>query len=169
MNPQIGLGGSCHWCTEGIFRSVKGVEKVRQGWVSATPPHDTFSEGVLFEYDPRFLSLYDLLAIHLHSHSCTSAHRMRNKYRSAIYVFNADQGFESHHAIEKLQSEFDEQIVTEVLHFEDFKLNSEEYLDYYHRNPEKPFCKTHIEPKLISLMSRYSNVFKAEQIAHGEK
>jgi len=116
----------------------------------------------LVEYDPGLLSLYDLTGIHLHSHSCTNAHSMRSKYRSAIYVFNTDQELECYSAIEKLQSEFDKRILTEVLHFKDFKLNSEEYLDYYHRNPEKPFCKTHIEPKLRRLMERY-DVFEAPQ------
>lgn len=36
MNIQkIGLGGSCNWCTEAIFRSLKGVTKVKQGWISS--------------------------------------------------------------------------------------------------------------------------------------
>ncbi|MGB6038132.1 MAG: peptide-methionine (S)-S-oxide reductase [Cryomorphaceae bacterium] len=166
MNPKIGLGGSCHWCTEGIFCSVKGVENVCQGWISATPPQDTFSEAILFEYDPGVISLVDLLAIHLYSHSCTKRHSMRNKYRSAIYVFDASQELECRKAIQLLQMDFEEKILTEVLYFNYFKLNSEEYLDYYFRNPDKPFCKTYIEPKLRSLMERYSDVFNAECISH---
>ncbi|MFT5973008.1 MAG: peptide-methionine (S)-S-oxide reductase [Cryomorphaceae bacterium] len=81
------------------------------------------------------------------------------KYLSAIYVFDQVQEMESRKAIEKLQIEFDEKILTEVLHFKDFKLNSEEYLDYYYKNPDKPFCKTYIEPKLKRLMKCYSTIF----------
>jgi peptide methionine sulfoxide reductase MsrA len=28
---KIGLGGGCHWCTEGVFESLIGVTKVNQG------------------------------------------------------------------------------------------------------------------------------------------
>ncbi|WP_269200069.1 peptide-methionine (S)-S-oxide reductase [Pseudoalteromonas luteoviolacea] len=30
MKNKLGLGGSCYWCTEAIFRSLNGVEKVEQ-------------------------------------------------------------------------------------------------------------------------------------------
>ena len=169
MNPKVGLGGSCHWCTEGIFRSINGVDNVRQGWIASNPPNDSFSEAILFQFDPCIIMLSDLIAIHLHSHSCSGVHVMRNKYRSTIYVFNKDQELASRRAIEKLQPEFDRPIITQVLPFKEFKLNSKEYLNYYHRNPEKPFCKNFIEPKLRSLMKRYSDVFKLEQLTHLEK
>ncbi|MCZ4408458.1 peptide-methionine (S)-S-oxide reductase [Cryomorphaceae bacterium 1068] len=165
MSPIIGLGGSCHWCTEGIFGSVIGVEKVRQGWISAAAPHNSFSEAILFEFDPQRISLPNLIAIHLHSHSCTSAHCMRKKYRSAIYVFSADQELSCLQALKNLQAEFDEKIITEVLYFKDFRLNSEEYRDYYHNNPEKPFCQKFIEPKLNRLLEKYSSSFKRKRTA----
>jgi len=160
VNNQIGLGGSCHWCTEGIFQSVIGVSNVRQGWISAKPPFDAFSEAILFNYDDSRISLHSLIEIHLHSHSCTNTHSMRGKYRSAIYVFNEEQELASRNVIEKLQKNFENNILTEVLYFKGFKLNSEEYLDYYSKNPEEPFCKTYIQPKLNGLKTKYAEVFK---------
>jgi peptide-methionine (S)-S-oxide reductase len=159
MNTQIGLGGSCHWCTEGIFRSVVGVTNVEQGWISAAAPQDSFSEAILFEFDENVITLGDLIAIHLHSHSCTRAHSMRNKYRSAVYVFNSDQELACRQAVRNRQADFDNQILTEILYFKDFKLNSEEFLEYYHTNPEKPFCRRFIEPKLEFLMKNFSKNF----------
>lgn len=83
---KIGLGGGCHWCTEAYFLSLKGVEKVEQGWIASTPPNDAFSEAVLVHYDPSQIPLPVLIAIHLHTHAATKAHAFRSKYRSAVYV-----------------------------------------------------------------------------------
>ena len=160
---RVGLGGSCFWCTEGIFRSVIGVFDVQQGWISASPPNEPFSEAILFNFDPAVIALHDLIAIHLHSHSCTSAHSMRKKYRSAIYVFDEAQKIESQAVIKELQMEFEDKILTDVLDFAEFKLNIKEQQDYYHKNQDLPFCRTYIEPKLRSLMERYSGLFDSEK------
>lgn len=153
---KIGLGGSCHWCTEAIFQSLKGVLHVSQGWISADDNPAIFSEAVVVEFDPARISLEALIEIHLHTHSCTSEHAMRAKYRSAVYTFNDEQLSSAKEAIEQLQADFDQRIITEVVPFGMFKLNDEKYLDYYRSNPEKPFCKTFIEHKLKILLSRFS-------------
>ena len=88
---KIGFGGGCHWCTEAIFQSIKGAQKVAQGWIRSMPPNDTFSEAVIVYYDKEEIELISLLQIHLHTHSSTSQHSMRKKYRSAIYIFSEMQ------------------------------------------------------------------------------
>lgn len=153
---KIGLGGSCHWCTEAIFQSLKGVLHVSQGWIASDDDSTHFSEAVLVEFDPALISLESLIEIHLHTHSCTSDHAMRSKYRSAIYTFTDEQIFFAKKAIERLQADFDQRIITEVIPFNVFKLNDEKYLNYYQKDPEKPFCKTFIEPKLKSLLNRFA-------------
>jgi len=163
---KIGLGGSCHWCTEGIFRSVIGVKNVRQGWISANAPNGSYSEAIVFDYDTQQVSLHDLIALHLHSHSCTKSHSLRQKYRSGIYVFDKKQETQSKRVINLLQQEFKAEIITEVLYFNAFKLNIDEHLDYYHKDPQKPFCTRYITPKLRSLMKRYSNAFDPEMTIH---
>ncbi len=153
---KIGLGGSCHWCTEAIFQSLKGVVHVSQGWIASDDNPTHFSEAVVVEFDPALISLETLIEIHLHTHSCTSDHAMRSKYRSAIYTFTDEQGSFAKQAIERLQADFDQRIITEVIPFNMFKLNDEKYLNYYQKDPEKPFCKTFIEPKLKSLLNRFA-------------
>ncbi len=44
-------------------------------------------------------------------------------------------------------------IITKALSFTEFKINKDQYQDYYFNNPEKDFCKNKIEPKLKKLMS----------------
>lgn len=153
---KIGLGGSCHWCTEAIFQSLKGVLHVRQGWIASDDNQTRFSEAVVVEFDPAQISLKTLIEIHLHTHSCTSDHSMRSKYRSAVYAFTEEQHSFASQAIEKLQADFDQSIITEVIPFGAFELNDEKYLDYYAKNPDKPFCKTFIDPKLKILLARFS-------------
>src|SRR3954451_12716902 len=88
---KIGFGGGCHWCTEAVFLSLKGVEQVEQGWIASQPPYDAFSEAVVVTYDPLVITLTDLITIHLHTHASTSNHSMRQKYRSAVYWFDAEE------------------------------------------------------------------------------
>lgn len=156
----IGFGGSCHWCTEAIFQSLKGVAKVEQGWIGSKPPHEMLSEAVLVTFDPKLISIATLIEVHLLTHSCTSQHSMRGKYRSAIYYLDAVQKQESKLAIEELQAQFDRPIITQVIPFKTFKLNQQQYLAYYNKNQEKPFCKTYISPKLDELRKRYGKLIR---------
>ena len=88
---KVGFGGGCHWCTEAVFQQIRGVSKVDQGWIASVVPHDTFSEAVIVHFDPRIIKLDQLIEIHLKTHSCTSSHPMRSKYRSAVYYFESIQ------------------------------------------------------------------------------
>ena len=152
----IGFGGSCHWCTEAVFQSVRGVAKVEQGWI-APSGNEKFSEAVLVHFDPQTVALEVLVAVHLHSHSATSGHSMREKYRSAVYVFSQHQADKVMKAIKGLKQDFSAELVTQILGFGSFRLNSEELLDYYTTDPQRPFCKTYIEPKLKMLLQRFGS------------
>jgi peptide-methionine (S)-S-oxide reductase len=153
---KLGFGGSCHWCTEAIFQSLKGVVEVKQGWISSQGQASSFSEGVLVCFDQNVISLNTLIAIHLHTHSCTSGHHMRSKYRSAVYTFDDEQAACAREALSVLQREFESPIITGIIPFVDFKLNSDAYLNYYYSNPEKPFCENVVNPKLRVLLAQFS-------------
>lgn len=154
---QIGFGGGCHWCTEAIFQTLRGVEKVEQGWIASVCPNDSFSEAVIVYFDPQQIDLKALINIHLHTHSCTGKHSMRNKYRSAVYTYSKRQESEVEAILNRFQLEFEGKIITQVLPLHAFQLNDEHYLNYYYNNPEKPFCKTYINPKLKVLLDKFKN------------
>jgi peptide methionine sulfoxide reductase MsrA len=65
---KIGLGGGCHWCTEGVFESLLGVTCVNQGWIASNGENSDYSEAVEVYFDPAVISLADLIEIHLHTH-----------------------------------------------------------------------------------------------------
>ncbi len=156
---QIAFGGGCHWCTEAYFQSVRGVIKTEQGWVSSDAPHESFSEAVIVHYDPLIIPLPVLLSVHLHTHACTKNHSMREKYRSAVYVFGDDPaGVEQ--MIMDNQPDFEERIITQVLPFKAFRLNKAEQLNYYQKNKDNVFCARYIHPKLKMLEERYAEYKK---------
>lgn len=159
---KVGFGGSCHWCTEAIFRSLKGVTTVEQGWIGSVGENAEPSEAVIVSFDESGISLHTLIAIHLHTHSCTAQHSMREKYRSAVYTFDDKQAGEATTAISNLQAEFKKPVITRVLPFQTFRLNEETYLDYYYKNPAKPFCRNIVSPKLKTLLSRFQKHISPE-------
>ena len=149
----IVIGGGCHWCTEAVFQSFRGVDRVEQGFARSEPPHDGWSEAVRVHWEADALPLEVLLDAHLRTHSSTSAHSMRGKYRSAVYV--EDGGEEVRAGLARLQAGFDAPLVTQVLPLAGFKLNDERWRNYYATDPERPFCVTHIDPKLRVLRERF--------------
>ena len=158
---KVGFGGSCHWCIEAIFDSLKGVSKVEQGWISSTYPDSTTpSEAVIVHFDEKTISLDILTEIHLFTHNATSNHTFRDKYRSAIYTFDELQKNEVIGILKEKQKLFEKPLVTKVYPFGTFRLNDEKYLNYYKSNPEKPFCQVRIEPKLKVLLEEYSKYLK---------
>jgi peptide-methionine (S)-S-oxide reductase len=156
---KVGFGGGCHWCTEAYFQSLKGVEIVEQGWISSKFPENIFSEAVIVHYNPSVIPLEALISIHLHTHGSTKKHSLRDKYRSAVYVF--DENITQYQKlINENQSEFDEPIITKAFSFEQFKLNNEDQLNYYQKNKKNTFCERYISPKLRKLEKKYKEYFK---------
>jgi len=156
IKEKIAFGGGCHWCTEAIFDHLKGVSLVEQGWVNSTDEvARAFSEAVIVHFDAQIISLNTLIEIHLFTHNSTSNHAFRKKYRSAVYSFSKEQELESQEILREKQKMFEKPLVTRVYPFSSFKLNEDQYLGYYKKNPEKPFCQVRIEPKLKVLFERF--------------
>ena len=55
MLENAGFGGGCHWCTEAVFQSLRGVTEVAQGFIAADPPHQAYSEAVSVTWDPDLI------------------------------------------------------------------------------------------------------------------
>ncbi|MEZ4795543.1 MAG: peptide-methionine (S)-S-oxide reductase [Flavobacteriaceae bacterium] len=163
---KIGFGGGCHWCTEAVFQHLKGVEKVEQGWIASNEDNATFSEAVLVQFHPEQIPLEVLVEIHLHTHNSTSLHSFREKYRSAVYTFSESQKEEICTIIETLQAQFKHRLITKVIPFVSFKASREQIVDYYKKNPQKPFCETFINPKLKLLLNQYNNYTKTKELQH---
>ena len=53
--------------------------------------------------------------------------------------------------------------------FKYFELSDENFINYYYKNPEKPFCKTFINPKLKLLLDQFSGAVVSHKVAHLKK
>ncbi|MDO8564471.1 MAG: peptide-methionine (S)-S-oxide reductase MsrA [bacterium] len=93
------FGGGCFWCTEAVFKMLKGVHRVLPGYTGGTTENPTYeqvsggktghAESVQIEYDPTQVKYRDLLTVFFGSHDPTTVNRQGNdvgtQYRSAIF------------------------------------------------------------------------------------
>ena len=157
---KIGFGGGCHWCTEAVFQSLIGVDKVDQGYAASNDENASFSEAVIVHFNPNEISLNILIDVHLNTHKSTLDHSMRDKYRSAIYTFSETQYEICTAILNAFQAVSKTRLVTKVLPFKTFTPSREAIQNYYQKNPEKPFCQTYISPKLNILRKTHSEYLK---------
>lgn len=132
------------------------MKKVVQGFISPRLKPASFYEGVLVYFNPELIKLEKLIEIHLQTHKSTSNHRMRFKYLSAIYTFSDNQNTHAKFFLAQLQNNYKEKIITKAYSFHSFKASRKEIRNYYKTDPQRPFCKVYIEPKLELLKQEYS-------------
>ena len=101
-NETAVFGGGCFWCTEAIYKRVKGVEKVESGYAGGHADNPTYkmvstgtcghAEVIRVAYDPKIVAYSDLLEIFWHAHDPTTLNRQGNdvgtQYRSIILYQN---------------------------------------------------------------------------------
>ncbi|MGJ9417694.1 peptide-methionine (S)-S-oxide reductase [Massilia sp. CMS3.1] len=158
---RIGFGGGCHWCTEAVFAALRGVIRVEQGFIQADAPDDNFSEAVLLTFLPDKIALKSLIEIHLRTHSSTSNHSMRHKYRSAVYVMDELQAEATRRVLIEVGPGFDAPLVTRILPFRTFKASDERFQRYSEKNAGGPFCSTYIDPKLARLREEFGGLLRS--------
>ncbi len=140
-----------------VFAALRGVKTVEQGFIRSAPPAETWSEAVRVRFDPSLIDLATLIDVHVRTHSSTSNHTMRGKYRSAVYTRTPEQTDLASDALSALRPEFQDELVTQVLPLVDFKPSDEVFQNYYAKGPEKPFCRRYIDPKLTLIRQRFSD------------
>ncbi len=126
--------------------------------------NSSFSEAVIVHFYEDTISLKDIITVHLQTHNSTSQHSMRSKYRSAVYVFTNEVAGLISGLLVEVQNDFDEALVTQVLPFNAFKPSDSQFRNYYFTDTERPFCKTHIKPKLQLLFDSFSAHVKSDTL-----
>jgi methionine-S-sulfoxide reductase len=176
MNEFIVLGGGCFWCTEALFRELKGVVSAIPGYaggVLRNPSYYDVSEGtsghaevIQIEFDPTIIPLEDLLTIFWHTHNPTTLNRQENdvgtQYRSAIFYTSEAQRKTADQLKEKLNAsgEFESPVITEITKLDVFYPAEEYHKNYYSKNSDQPYCEFVISPKLQKLRRLYSSKIK---------
>ncbi len=159
------FGTGCFWCTEAVFETLKGVQSVDVGYMGGTTPNPTYkdvctgrtghAEVARITYDPGAISYEDLLDVFWKVHDPTSLNRQGadagTQYRSAIFYDSDAQKAAAEKAIRKLQEAYSAPIVTEVTPATTFYGAEDYHQDYFKNNPNAPYCRMIIAPKLKKL------------------
>jgi peptide-methionine (S)-S-oxide reductase len=177
LNNEIAtLAGGCFWCLETIFKELKGVEKVESGYSGGHIEDPTYhqvctgttghAEAVQITFNPQDVSYKELLEVFFSIHDPTTLNRqgadIGTQYRSAIFYHTPEQQQIAQSLIKELESSglWDEPIVTELSPFETFYVAEDYHQGYYEQNPNQPYCRAVITPKVLKFRKQHLDKLK---------
>ncbi len=165
------LGGGCFWCLEAVFDQLRGVDKVVSGYSGGTVSNPTYSqvcsgttghaEVVQLTFDPTVISFRELLEVFFTIHDPTTLNRqgadMGTQYRSTIFYHAPEQKATTEEVIAQLNAVriWDAPIVTVVSPCEAFYPAEDYHQQFFRRNPDQPYCRAVIAPKVGKFRKQY--------------
>lgn len=171
------LGGGCFWCTEAVFREVKGVEKVVSGYSGGNVPgKPTYrevcsgltghAEVIQLTFDPSVISFEELLIIFMTTHNPTTLNQqgadVGTQYRSVIFYHDENQKEIAEAVVNELTKYFENPIVTEISPLLNFFEAEDYHQDYYANNKTQGYCSMVITPKLAKFRKMYADKLKTK-------
>lgn len=168
MNTILSIasfGAGCFWCVEAVFEQLDGVHAVESGYMGGAVEDPTYrevcsgttghAEITQIHYDPQVISYETLLDWLWRSHDPTSLNRQGadsgTQYRSAIFYHNEAQRVAAEASKAAAQKNFTAPIVTEITAASTYYPAEDYHQDYYRLNPNAPYCRAVIQPKLEKL------------------
>lgn len=173
------FAGGCFWCTEAIFKRLKGVISVLPGYSGGEKENPTYeevctgktghAEAIQIEFDPKVIPYEVLLDIFFATHNPTTQNQQGGdfgpQYRSAVFYHDEDQKKAVEKKIDELNNsgKFIGRVVTQIILFKDFYVAEDYHKNYYERNKENnPYCNLVIDPKIHKLLEQFSSKVKEE-------
>ncbi len=164
------FGGGCFWCTEAVFKMLKGVESVEPGYAGGITPKPDYhnigdhAEVIKIEFDQTKIKFSDLLTVFFASHDPTTPNQqgadVGSQYRSVILYATHTQQDEAEKFIEDLNksSEFGDPIITSIEPLKDYYPAEDYHRDYYAKNQNAPYCQVVINPKLKKIKEKFAQL-----------
>lgn len=170
------LAGGCFWCTEAIFKRLKGVSSVVSGYAGGevdNPNYEQVSGGktghaetIQITFDPKIISFEKILEVFWHLVDPTTLNKQGvdtgTQYRSIIFYANDEQkrvAQESRAKIEK-SGMYKNPIVTKIEPLKGFYKAEEYHQNYFERNSGVPYCQIVINPKIEKLVREFGESVK---------
>ncbi len=176
MDEIATLGAGCFWCVESIFNELRGVRTVVSGYSGGKTENPTYAdvctgttghaEVINVEFDPNIISFDDILRIFFSVHDPTTKDRQGydtgTQYRSAIFYHSKEQEEIAKRIVEEIDASdlWKDPIVTEIVPFEKFYPAEENHQDYYVNNPNQPYCRSIITPKILKFRREFADRLK---------
>lgn len=174
---QATLAGGCFWCLEAAFLELRGVEHVISGYAGGHVDNPTYqqvcsgltghAEVVQIAFDPLVITFKDLLEVFFTIHDPTTLNRqgydVGTQYRSAIYYHSEEQKTIAQAAIAEITATgiWDDPIVTEVSPLPHFYPAEDYHHRYFENNPNQPYCRAVVEPKVAKVRQKFLQRLKA--------
>ncbi len=173
MTETATFANGCFWCTEAVFKRLKGVKSVLPGYAGGTvkdPSYDQVcagntghAESIQIKFDPKVIPFEKILDIFWHTHDPTTPNRQGNdigtQYRSAIFFHNEKQKEIAEKSKKDLEDKgvYKNSIVTEITPIKNFYVAEDYHKDYYDNHQDAPYCNYVIDPKIHKLLQRYGS------------
>lgn len=168
----IVFGGGCFWCTEAIFKDLKGVVSAEPGYAGgekATATYEQVSAGntghievAKIVFDPDKLALEELLGVFFATHDPTTPNRQGNdvgpQYQSAIFYTTERQKEKAEHYIMAIGKHSSKPIITKVLPLKEFFPAEDYHKNYYEAHKDAPYCQLVIAPKVEKVREKFSGL-----------
>ncbi len=178
MSHTATLAGGCFWCLEAVFERLAGVDDVTSGYIGGHVPRPSYrdvctgatghAEAVRITFDPASITYRELLEIFFAFHDPTTRDRqgpdVGSQYRSAIFPHSDEQRAEAEAVIADLTARgvFPAPIVTTIEPLGPWFEAEADHQDYYRANPDQPYCRAMVAPKVAKLRQSYASRLREE-------
>jgi len=175
---QATFAGGCFWCTEALFKRLKGVDAVVPGYTGGHTKNPTYddvcsgstghAEAINITFDNAQIPYEKLVEIFMRTHNPTTPNQQGNdvgtQYRSAIFYHDEQQRDRAKRVLEELSASgaYDTPIVTELTAFDTFYEAESYHRNYYDNNSDAPYCNIIISPKIHKLLKLYKKDVRDE-------
>lgn len=167
------FGGGCFWCTDAIFRELRGVVSVTPGYAGGHTENPTYeevcsgttghAEVTRIVFDPSVISYRDLLGVYFGTHDPTQLNRQGNdigtQYRSVIFAHDAEQLQQARDFIAEIERQevFPAPVVTSVEPLGSYYDAEANHHEFFLRNPQQPYCSAVVAPKVAKFRQAFAD------------
>ena len=168
------FAGGCFWCTEAVYKRLKGVLKVVPGYCGGNLKNPTYNqvcsgltghaETVQVIYDSEKVSFESLLEVFFKTHNPTTINRQGNDvgshYRSIAFYSDGKEKKNIENYIDKLNKHgiYPDDIVTQIIKFDAFYKAENYHENYYELNKNQPYFDLVITPKI----RKFEQIFESK-------
>ena len=173
------LAGGCFWCTEAVFRRLRGVEDVVPGYAGGAADVANYkavcggrtghAEVIRISYDPKQVSYGQLLKVFFSvAHDPTQKDRQGNdvgtQYRSAIFPADEAQRRVAEGYMRQLEAAkvFNGPLATTIEPLEAFFLAESYHHNYAELNPGQGYIQLVSMPKVGKLERYFTDKLKQD-------
>src|SRR5437899_8574474 len=142
------FAGGCFWCTEAVFQQAPGVTSVVSGYMQG-------AETIQITFDPSKTSYDKLLNLFWRAHNPTEVDSQGpntgKQYRSAIFYIDEHRRPTAKKSKGQAQRSYSKPIATDITRAASFRPAPENHQNFCRKNPNNPYVRQIIEPKLQKL------------------